>query len=222
MADRPATATRVRIGSVVGIGVAMVLGVLALAALALQVEVSDAEVGATRACGSAFDALADRSGWETWWAGDLEEPDEEIRSALVRTTRCPDAVNARIVVAAMLGATSALAALAVLARRRHDGRRDAPTAERARARLGRLGRITTGVGAVLTLAGAVAVVLLVADADSTLFLYTDRFVVAVVGLIVLVPTIALVVIGRAVTILADTAADRRDRADADRAQTDAS
>jgi hypothetical protein len=68
------------------------------------------------------------------------------------------------------------------------------------------------VGAILTLAGLVAVVLLVADADSTLFLYTDRLVVGVVGLIVLVPTASLVVIGRALTILGG-ADGRRDGVD---------
>ena len=47
----------------------------------------------------------------------------------------------------------------------------------------------TGVG--LTIAGFAAIVLLVADAESTLFLYTDRLVVGVVGLIALVPAVAL-------------------------------
>jgi len=57
------------------------------------------------------------------------------------------------------------------------------------------------MGLLLSLAGVVAVIVLVADADSTLFLYTDRLVVAVVGLIVLTPTIALFVIGRVLTII---------------------
>jgi hypothetical protein len=65
-------------------------------------------------------------------------------------------------------------------------------------------RITSFVGAILTLAGIVGIVLLVADADSTLFLYTDRLVVGVVGLIVLVPTASLIVIGRALAILGGT------------------
>ena len=64
--------------------------------------------------------------------------------------------------------------------------------------------MTSGVGAALTIAGVVAVILLVADADSTLFLYTDRLVVAVVGLIVLVPTVALFVLGRTLVIVART------------------
>lgn len=215
MADTTA-GNRMRLGPLVGVGVALVLGVLSLAVLAAQVDVTDSEVGATRACGSAFDGLVDRSGWETWWAGDLDEPDDEIRSALVRTTRCPDAVNARIVTAAALAVGSVLAALAAAARHRRDVRRDSPATGAARTRLGRLGRLTTVAGTILTAAGVVAVVVLVADADSTLFLYTDRFVVAVVGLIVLVPTIALVVIGRVVTILAETGNPDPDTEDPDR------
>lgn len=219
MADRWST-ERGRLGSLAGIAVALVLAVASLAVLAVQVEVTDAD--ATRACGSVFDGLIDRSGWEVWWAADLDEPDDEIRSALVRTTRCPDAVNARIVTAAALGIAAVLAALAVVARSRHDVRGEVATAHWTR--LSRLGRMTTLAGTILTAAGVIAVVVLVADADSTLFLYTDRFVVAVVGLIVLVPTIALIVIGRVVTIMAD--AGRGDHLDrpreaADGAPTDA-
>ena len=96
-----------------------------------------------------------------------------------------------------------------------DGRRrstsdrpeDGPTE-----RLARLARLTTIAGAGLTLAGVAAILVLVADADadSTLFLYTDRLVVAVVGLIVLVPPIALIVFGRAMSVVA-TGFDPSDR-----------
>lgn len=181
---------------------AVVLAVVAAGLVAAQVEVTHTAVDVTRTCGSAFDAIADRSGWETWWARDLDEPDPEIRSALVRTSGCPDAINGRLTLAAVLGGVAALAVVGVVVLR---GDR---TRSRARAdiadRLVRLGRITSFVGVILTLAGVVAVVLLVADADSTLFLYTDRLVVGVVGLIVLVPTASLVVIGRALTILGGT------------------
>jgi hypothetical protein len=51
-------------------------------------------------------------------------------------------------------------------------------------------------------AGAGAIVVLLADAESTLFLYTDRPIVAVGGLIVLVPAVALIVMGRALALLA--------------------
>jgi len=67
---------------------------------------------------------------------------------------------------------------------------------------------------VLSIAGVVAIVALVADADSTLFLYVDRPVVGVVGLIVLMPTIALFVIGRALVLVGTYLARVEDRVDA--------
>jgi hypothetical protein len=185
---------------------AVVLVALTGFVVGTQVEVADTTVDVTRTCGSVFDAVADRSGWEIWWARDLDEPDPDVRSALVRTTGCPDAINGRLALTAVLGGVAALAVLGVVALRRDRRRPRAPVdvAER----LVRLGRITSFVGAILTLAGILAVVLLVADADSTLFLYTDRLVVAVVGLIVLAPTASLIVIGRALTILGGTAGGR--------------
>jgi len=184
---------------------AVVLAALASSIVAAQVEVTHSAVDVTRTCGSAFDAVADRSGWELWWARDLDEPDPDVRSALVRTSGCPDAINGRLALAAVLGGVAALAVLGAVALR--GGRRRSRTSDDVADRLVRLGRLTSLVGVVLTLAGVVAVVLLVADADSTLFLYTDRLVVGVVGLIVLVPAASLVVIGRALTILGGT--DRR-------------
>jgi hypothetical protein len=68
-------------------------------------------------------------------------------------------------------------------------------------RLVRLGQVTSVVGAGLTAVGSTAIVLLLADADSTLFLYTDRAVVGAVGLIVLVPAIALFAMGRALVLV---------------------
>jgi hypothetical protein len=162
--------------------------------LVLQIEVGSGTAG--RACGSAFDGLADRVGWEEWWAADLADPDDEVRAELLRTTQCPGAVNGRLLIAGLLGSLGALAVTALLVRRtrRHEARQP---------RLARLGRITAWAGVVLTLAGVAAIVLLVADADSTLFLYTDRLVVAVVGLIVLVPAVVLAVLGRALVLAAD-------------------
>jgi hypothetical protein len=179
---------------------ALVIAAIAANVVMAQVEVTAVDV--TRTCGSVFDAVADRSGWEIWWAQDLDEPDPEVRSALVRTSGCPDAINGRLALAAVLAGVAALAVLAVVVLRA-DRRRSRARADIAE-RLVHLGRITALAGAILTLAGVVAIVLLVADADSTLFLYTDRLVVGVVGLIVLVPTASLVVIGRALTILGRT------------------
>lgn len=189
---------------------AVALVALAASLVAAQVEVTNTAVDATRTCGSVFDAVADRSGWEIWWARDLDEPDPEVRSALVRTSACPDAINGRLALAAVLGGLAGLAVLGAATLR--GGRRRSLAPIDVADRLVRLGRITSFVGVVLTLAGLVAVVLLVADADSTLFLYTDRLVVGVVGLIVLVPTASLAVIGRALTILGGTAS-RRDGGD---------
>jgi hypothetical protein len=189
----------------------LVAAVIALATaaavvVAAQVEVTavatEREGGVTRTCGSVFDSIADRSGWETWWARDLDEVDPAVRAALVRTSACPGAINLRLAVGATLVGIAAMLAVALPALT--DRRTRARVGSGVGARLGRLGRVTSCVGAALTVAGLAALVLLVADADSTLFLYADRLVVGVVGLIVLVPTVTLVVIGRALTILGGT------------------
>ena len=185
-----------------GIAAALAL-FLAGAVLLAQIEVTDADVGATRSCGSVFDSVVDRSGWEQWWVHDLDEPDE-VRSALVRTTRCPDAVNQRIAIAALLGVIAVVLGAVVMARSR-SGRSADTTGSPLGRRLARIGRLTAALGGALTVLGIIAVVVLVADADSTLFLYTDRLVVAVVGLIVLIPTIALFVIGRVLVLLGEDA-----------------
>jgi len=165
-----------------------------------QTSVTNDAVGATRTCGSAFDTAVDRSGWEIWWAADLDEPDELVRSALVRTDLCPSAVNWRSGIAAALGSLSVLLAVFVSLRGRSERRRD-PAETTVADRIGRLGRATSAVGAVLTIGGLVAIVVLVADADSTLFLYTDRIVVVVGGFIVLMPAMALFAIGRALVLV---------------------
>ena len=157
--------------------------------LAWQVEVGDP----TRSCGSAFDSVADRSGWEVWWAQDLDEGSVDRPSELVRTRTCPDAVNRRTVAAAVLGGAGLV--LAGLAWRSDRSGRSAEPRP-----LERVGLLAAGTGVALTAAGIGAIVLLVADADSTLFLYTDRLVVAVVGLIALVPAVALALGGWALHV----------------------
>jgi hypothetical protein len=202
--------------------VAGILAVLALggslAVFLAQANVTNDVVGATRTCGSAFDAAVDRSGWELWWAADLDESDDQVRSALVRTDLCPSAINWRIGIAAALGSLSVLLAVFVSLRGRTEGRRDSLETPVA-ARIRRLGRATSAVGAALTIGGVAAIVVLVADADSTLFLYTDRLVVVVGGLIVLMPAIALFAIGR-VLVLVGEYVDRLDKERAD-AEADA-
>ena len=186
---------------------AAVAGWLALFVLIAQVEVTGGDDASTRA----FDSIVDRSGWQDWWRADLDNPAPASRTELVRTRNCPGAVNTRIGIGTGLGLLVAGGAAMTL----RDGRRrstsdrpeDGPTE-----RLARLARLTTIAGAGLTLAGVAAILVLVADADadSTLFLYTDRLVVAVVGLIVLVPPIALIVFGRAMSVVA-TGFDPSDR-----------
>jgi len=177
--------------------------------LVVQVTVSNDVEAASRTCGSAFDAIVDRSGWEIWWARDLDEPDESVRAALIRTDLCPAAINQRIALASVLGVLGVVSAM--FARLRMTGGRPTSRAGHLSAdQIVRLGRATTWIGAALSIAGVVAIVVLVADADSTLFLYVDRLVVGVVGLIVLIPTIALFVIGRAL-VLVGTHLERRER-----------
>jgi len=196
--DRAARSVRVQ-RWVAGVIAALALGGSVMVFLA-QANVTNDAVGVTRTCGSAFDTAVDRSGWEIWWAADLDEPDELVRSALVRTDLCPSAINLRIGIAAALGSLSVLLAVFVSLRGRSERRLD-PAVETIAERIGRLGRVTSVVGAALTIGGVAAIVVLVADADSTLFLYTDRIVVVVAGLIVLMPTMALFAIGRVLVLV---------------------
>ena len=191
---------------------AALMVVLLAPVLLLQIEVTDVDVAATRSCGSVFDSMVDRTGWQQWWTHDLDEPDE-VRSALVRTTRCPQAVNQRVAVAAVIGIAGVVMGAVAMARKRVDRSTDT-TATPVSGRVVRIGRLTSALGGALTLLGIIAIVMLVADADSTLFLYTDRLVVAVVGLIVLIPTITLFVLGRVLVLVGENAQpSERDRSD---------
>lgn len=174
--------TRARMVVVVAIAAATA----ALATLFWQVEVTGSDASPARACGSAFDSVADRSGWQQWWAQDLDDADLGSGAELVRTRRCPDAVNRRTAIAAVLGGLAVAAGLLAVrpSTKSHAG------SSRSR-QLERIGTIATASGVALSIGGLAAIVLLVADADSTLFLYTDRLVVAIVGLIALVPAMAL-------------------------------
>jgi hypothetical protein len=108
---------------------------------------------------------------------------------------CPDPVNRRIIGA---GVAVALAAVAGVLARRERVDRDAST----RSDLARLATGVTVTGGVLTAGGLIAVVLLVADPDSTLFLYVGRGVVGLIGLIALVPAIGLLAAGLALRLIA--------------------
>ena len=169
------------------------LGILTLVLMTLQVGV-DVD-GLSANCGSPFDSVTGRTGWADWWARDLAEPG----STLPRSVACPDAVNRRIVAAGI--ALAAAAVTGLLARRE----RIAPAADSSKpsSDLARLATAVIAGGGVLTFGGLVAIILLVADPDSTLFNYVGRGVVALIGLIALVPAVGLLAAGLALRLIAE-------------------
>ena len=120
--------------------------------------------------------------------------------AFTRAKECVPAVNAALALAGGL-AVLALAEVAafetVRARRLHVR---VPQLRPAEQRMRRLGWIVTAAGAVLTVAGAIGLVLLVANARSTLFLYVGRPVVVLVGLLFLQPAIGMGPVGLALVV----------------------
>lgn len=188
----------------VALGLAALVGALTL--LFLQIEVTGSGNGPARTCGSAFDAAVDRSGWELWWDQDLVDPAAENRQALLRTSNCPAAANTRLVSASLLAA----AGLVVITLALMSGPSSAADEPDSYRRLRTIGTVTAVTGGLLTIAGFMSVVFLVADDDSTLFLYTDRTVVALAGVVVIVPAIALAIGGLALRSVGDLLAARRD------------
>ncbi len=175
---------------------AATLLITAVLVLLLQVRVHVSGIGAT--CGAPFDVIAGRADWQTWYADDLTDPRLRSTTALVRTDACPAAVNRRTALAGGFGVFAVIAgATAVLL-----GTRDRLPPRRPKLRT--LGAWVSGTGIVLTTAGLVALVLLLANPSAPLFLYVDRWVVATVGTIVLVPAIALAAGGRALMLVAST------------------
>ena len=157
-------------------------GALVVVACVVLLRQATVSVGATGAsCGSAFDVVAGRVGWRDWWSADVAEAPVGSPPAFTRAKECARSVNAALALAGGL-TVLALAEVAafetVRARRLHVRVRQLRPAEQ---RMRRLGWIVTAAGAVLTVAGAIGLVLLVADARSTLFLYVGRPVVASLG-----------------------------------------
>lgn len=180
----------------IGVAAAALL-IAAGTVLLLTVQVRD---GGTRsaACGSAWEVIAGRTGWRQWWAQDLADPVSGAQ--LVRTDRCPGAVNARIVTSGLLavGAAAAIGACALARRRRPSTARPPGTASRLRL----LGMGVTALGSVLTAGGLVGIALLAADPAATLFQYVSRPAVVLVGLLLTLPAILLIVLGCAAMVLA--------------------
>ena len=179
--------------------VAVLLLLASGAVLVLQAEV-DGFSGPV-SCGSGLDAITGRTTWEDWWAQDLADPSAAASPRLIRSEDCAGAVNTRVVVAAFLAGAAALAAIGGLAAKEGRGFEPSPETDTPAHQLARLGSVLGGVGVALTIGGMVAVVALVADPESTLFLYVDRLVVTLIGAIVLVPALALVFAGRAVALI---------------------
>ena len=184
----------------------MILLVVSALVLLLQVSVA-APRTPPRACGSAWDVVAGRAGWPQWWAADLSDPGG---GALARTLRCPDAVNARIVTSGglALGAVALVSAGELAALRR--ARRVRPARAGLTRRLRLLGTAVTVLGSLLTAAGLAGIALLVADPGAPLFLYVSRGVVVLAGLLLLLPAILLIVLGRGTSLMAGYLAHREE------------
>lgn len=169
---------------------------LVIAAGVLVVTVDVHAGGRSASCGSGWDVVAGRAGWRQWWAQDLADPIAGAR--LLRTNDCAGAVNAHIVLSAVLAAI----AVAVFAFAAAIGPRRLPATGFAR-RLHLLGTVVTLVGGALTLAGLAGIALLTSDPDATLFLYVSRPTVVLLGLLLLLPAVLLVVLGQGARMLAE-------------------
>jgi hypothetical protein len=180
-----------------GSSVAAALAVVAAAVLLITVEVRGG--GRSVSCGSGWDVVAGRSGWRQWWAQDQADPVAGNR--LLRTNDCVGAVNAHIVAATVLVviALAVCTAAALATRRGGPDEVDSPPARRLR----RIGMSVAGIGAVLTGAGLTGIALLTADPAAPLFLYVGRTTVVLLGLVLLLPVVLLVVLGRAASLLAE-------------------
>jgi hypothetical protein len=163
--------------------------------LVLQVQVSAGPSGGSRACGSAWDVVAGRVGWEQWWAEDLGRPAPAAAPSLVRTLECPSAVNLRMVVASALAALGVTAVVVGEVIGRGRGLRGRAAEDDPARRLRRLGTVVAAVGAVVTAGGLAGLALVLADPDAALFLYVDRPVAALVGGVLLTLPVGLVVAG---------------------------
>ncbi len=177
---------------------------LVLAGLVLLPQVSVHGAGTpSRACGSGWDVVAGRTGWPQWWAADLSDPAQGRSGQLIRTLHCPGAVNARIVTGGglALGAVALVSAGELMAWRRERRARPALPGPARRLRL--LGTAVTILGVLLTAGGLAGIVLLVANPRAPLFLYVSRPVVVLAGLLLALPAILLIALGRGASLIAD-------------------
>lgn len=193
---------------ILGFGaVGLVLIFAAGTILLLQVRVQASGISAP--CGAPFDVISGRANWQRWFSTDLTDPRISAARPLVRTEACPTAVNRRTTVAGILAVTGlGLVTGAALLAARDRRRRTQPIPLRT------LGALVTGVGAALTVAGFIGLVVLLGRRDAPLFFYVDRWVVAIIGMLVLIPAIALAGSGRALMLFADARVEDRTDHDA--------
>ena len=167
--------------------------------LTLQVRVHSSGVSAS--CGAPFDVVSGRANWQRWFTADLADPRTGDPVPLVRTEACPAAANRRTAIAGTAAAAGVALIAAALLTRSDPVRHRKPRPLRA------LGGWVTGVGAALTAAGLIGLVVLLANGDAVLFLYVDRWVVAIIGMLLLVPAIALTAAGGALLLIANGRVD---------------
>ena len=195
-----ATRQRVRWWRLVARTLGAGLLVAAITTAVLQVYVSGAD-GTSRSCGSSFDVIAGRSDWQTWRTQDLADAQglaTATPAGLVRTARCPSAVNDRTALAGGLAIGSAMLLSAGAYPRRRGGIR----AWHGVNRLQWLGNFAVVVGALLTTGGLVGLLIVLANPRSTLFLYVSRPAALLIGLAVLQPALALLIAGLAISAVA--------------------
>ncbi len=185
-----------------------VLVVVAGVVFFLQVGVHGPGVG-PRSCGSSWDVIAGRTGWQQWWSEDLADNTTHPGGALVRTLDCPAAVNHRTLISGGLTvAAVAITATGELAGRRYKSERG--THRRPGSRLRTLSAILIGVGCLLTVTGLAGIVLLVANPDAALFMYVSRPVVALVGSLFVIPAVFIAALGLTARAAADYIEGERD------------
>lgn len=182
-------------------GIGIVLLIVAGGVLLFQVSVHGAGTP-PRACGSAWDVVTGRAGWPQWWAADLADPVAGSSGQPVRTLSCPGAVNDRIIASGglALGAVAVVSVSEVVIRRRLRPAGLLPGGRARRLRL--FGTAVTTAGGLLTAGGLAAIAILAADPGSPVFLYVSRPVAVLVGLLLLLPAVVLIVLGRGISLLA--------------------
>ncbi len=183
-----------------GLGVLLAVAVGASCFLLVaQIDVNGGGDVGGAGCGSVLDTITDRTGWESWWRADLDDIELGRIDDPVRSVSCPDRVNDRVVVLAIVAAVALGAGLAL----RGAGR----GSMRGRGSLARWGRGMTIAGSAVVIVGTAAVLVLAADSDAVLYEHVDRWVVVAGGALILAPAVAVAALGRVISALADVVSE---------------